>query len=316
MIDQRMCKYIQAIADHKSISKASQALFLSQPSLSRYLHDLEKRLGVVLFDRSKIPLDITPAGVKFLEYIASFQQLQSLMDRDFETLHKLEKQRLSIGTLPYLGAYILPKMIGRFVKQYPEAQINIVEYTARACERALLNNSIDLCLTNLPPKTSSVSYCKIKADPVLVVALRTPQLEKQFDLAENSVRTPLEIDLRLLSDKTFIILRPWQNMRIMSDEVLRCYQVTPKAVVETTSVSSALNLVSCNRGVTFVCHSALQYAEVSIPLAYFSTNRIERNTGSIIIDYLERPPGGLVDHFCEAAFQALNTLDEQESCPS
>jgi len=90
--------------------------------------------------------------------------------------------------------------------------------------------------------------------------------------------------------------------------------VTPKAIVETTSVSSALNLVSCNRGVTFVCRSALQYAEVSIPLAYFSTNCIEHNKGSIIIDYKERTPGGLVDHFCAAAFQALNTPGEQENC--
>ena len=304
-----MCKYIQTIADHQSISKASQALFLSQPSLSRYLHDLEKRLGVTLFDRSKIPLEITPAGSKFLEYVASFQALQARMDREFEALHKLEKQRLSIGSLPYLGAYILPKIIGRFVTQYPEAQINITEGTARACERALLNNSVDLFLTNLPSRTLSVPYSNIKADPLILVAPRTPQLEKQFDFSGNSAQKPLEIDLTRLSDQTFIVLRPWQNMRVMSDEVLRCYQVAPKAVVETNSVSSALNLVSCGWGVTFVCYSALQYAEVSIPLAYFSTNRLEHNNGAIIIHYKQRNPADLVDHFCEAAFQALNAPD-------
>lgn len=60
MIDERMCKYIQAIADHKSISKAAQVLFISQPSLSRYLHDLEKKLGVMLLTGAKFRLRSLP----------------------------------------------------------------------------------------------------------------------------------------------------------------------------------------------------------------------------------------------------------------
>lgn len=312
MIDERMCKYILSIADRKSISRAAQALFLSQPSLSRYLHSLEQKLGVTLFDRSKIPLEITPAGIKFLEYISRFQALQSCMDHEFEVLRKLEKKQLTIGTLPYLGAYILPKLIGRFVKEYPEVQVSITEYTALACERALLNSSIDLCLTNLPPQTSSISYVNIQSDPVLLVALRTPQLEDSFDLSNNSAHTPLEVDWSQLTDETFILLHPWQNMRVMADEALRCYRVTPKSIVETNSVANALNLVCCNRGVTFVCRSALHYAKVNIPLIYFSTDRMKDNCGSIILYYNDRQPGNLVDCFCEAAFQALNSPDEED----
>lgn len=229
------------------------------------------------------------------------------MDREFEALRKLGKKQLTIGTLPYLGAYILPKLIGRFVKEYPEVQVNIIEFSALPGERALLNGSVDLFLTNLPPHTSSISYFNIESDPVLLVALHTPLLEEKYDLTKNSAFTPLEVEWTLLADEPFILLHPWQNMRIMADEALHCYRVTPKSIVETTSVASALNLVSCNRGVTFVCRSALHYAKVSIPLVYFSTDRMKDNCGSIILYYTNRQPGNLVDYFCEAAVQTLNS---------
>ena len=305
MIDERRCKYIQTIADRKSISKAARVLFLSQPALSRFLHDLEKELGVSLFDRSKIPLEITSAGMKYLEYISEFQALQVRMDREFEALRKQERQHLTIGSLPYLGEYILPKIIEEFVKQHPEPKIDIMEYTASACERALLNDDIDLCLINLPPQKPAISYIDIAPDPVLLVALRTNELEGKYDLSENSVRNPMEADLADFKDETFILLHSWQNMRVMADEILRCYQIVPESIIETTSVANALNLVSCNRGVTFVCRSALYHAKVSTPLAYYSTNRMKRYQGSVIIDYKDREPGSLVDHFCEAALHSL-----------
>lgn len=305
MIDERKCKLIRTIAEQRSISKAAQVLFVSQPSLSRYVRDLESKLGVLLFDRSRIPLEITPAGEKYLSYIAKFEDLQAIMDHDFDVLREHEKPKLAIGTLPYLGAYILPRIIPQFVMQYPETTINIEEYTALACERALLNDDIDLCLTNLPPKKKQIKYSTVIADPVVLVALRTPELEREYDLAGNSIDCPAEIDLAQMEDATFILLHPWQNMRVMADEALRAYHVTPKSILETMSVASALNLVSCNRGVTFVCRSALQYAKISFPLAYYSLNRMERNQGAVLLAYKERTEGSLVDLFCATAVSAL-----------
>ena len=69
MIDQRFCKYIKTIAQYHSFSKAAQVLYVSQPALSRFVKKVEDELGVTLFDRDTIPLRLTLAGQRYLEYV-------------------------------------------------------------------------------------------------------------------------------------------------------------------------------------------------------------------------------------------------------
>ena len=70
-------EYFLAIVKERSISKAAERLYLSQPYLSQYLAKLESELGVVLLDRSHSPLRLTPAGELFHAYL----ERQSYLDR-------------------------------------------------------------------------------------------------------------------------------------------------------------------------------------------------------------------------------------------
>ena len=72
-------KYIQAIAETRNISAAADRLKISQPALSSHLKKLEEALDVIIFDRSKQPLEITDAGRVYLQYAARYQAL----DREF-----------------------------------------------------------------------------------------------------------------------------------------------------------------------------------------------------------------------------------------
>lgn len=83
MIDQRFCKYIKTIAQYHSFSKAAQVLYVSQPALSRFVKKVEDELGVTLFDRDTIPLRLTLAGQRYLEYVEQFQGLERNMRRNF-----------------------------------------------------------------------------------------------------------------------------------------------------------------------------------------------------------------------------------------
>ena len=67
--------YIKEVAKQKSFSKASKALGISQPALSNYIKKLEDRMGVLLFDRSISPIEITEFGKAYLEYAGLNQTL-------------------------------------------------------------------------------------------------------------------------------------------------------------------------------------------------------------------------------------------------
>ena len=118
MIDQRYFKYIKTIAQYHSFSKAAQVLYISQPALSRFVKKVEEELGASLFDRETIPLGLTQAGERYLHYMEQFQQLEAQMYSEFAA-HGAGVQALTIAALPFLGIYVLPKIVPDFAEQYP-----------------------------------------------------------------------------------------------------------------------------------------------------------------------------------------------------
>ena len=91
VLDQRYFKYIKTIAQCHSFSKAAQILYISQPALSRFVKKVEDELGVSLFDRDTIPLGLTPAGERYLEYLDQFQSLEQVRARHKEMKYGINK---------------------------------------------------------------------------------------------------------------------------------------------------------------------------------------------------------------------------------
>lgn len=79
-MDKRI-EYIIAVAECKSISKAAEILYISQPSLSRFCSKLEDELGLRLFERSGSGVSLTEAGAVYVMYAKEMKRLQSTMDR-------------------------------------------------------------------------------------------------------------------------------------------------------------------------------------------------------------------------------------------
>lgn len=305
MIDHRMCLYIKTIEKCRNFSKASKELYVAQPSLSRYVHSLEKKLGVKLFNRKKIPLELTKAGERFIDYIYEFEKLEKKMETEFLLMSTGTSDHMTIGTLPYLGEYIIPQIIPTFRQQNPNLVLDIKEYNGKSIEEALINGDIDLFLTNLAPKNRKIDYYTVAKDRMLLVTLRTPSLEQRYNLSSNSINNPNCIDLIDFSNETFILLNTWQNMRIMTDEIFKSCDFNPHSILQTSSVASSLNLVNCGRGYTFVCESALQYAKVNVPLAYFLVD-CTKNNASIIIAYMKREKESIIYNFCNCATSILS----------
>ena len=80
---------------------------------------MEDELGVTLFDRDTIPLRLTLAGQRYLEYVEQFQGLERNMRQEFSAMGKQSFNRLTIATLPLLGIYVLPRIVPDFAEQFP-----------------------------------------------------------------------------------------------------------------------------------------------------------------------------------------------------
>ena len=112
-------EYFLTIAKERSISKAAERLYLSQPYLSQYLAKLEANLGVVLMDRSHTPLKMTPAGELFLAYLERQNFLDHQLISDLRDLQDKKRPTLHIGVSPWRGSILLPDILPLFATEYP-----------------------------------------------------------------------------------------------------------------------------------------------------------------------------------------------------
>lgn len=306
MIDQRFCKYIKTIAQYHSFSKAAQVLYVSQPALSRFVKKVEDELGVALFDRDTIPLRLTLAGKRYLEYVDQFQALERNMRQEFSAMGKQAFSRLTIATLPLLGIYVLPRIVPDFAEQFPSVDQKIVECSSTEILKQLEHDDVDLVLTNLKPENPHLRYERLMGDPVVLAMRYDDELRQRYPDCGNNLEHPIPADLSQFQNQTLIVLRAWQNMCIVAETICQHYSFTPRRVVEVPSLPSALSLVGCGRGMTFICPSYVHCIQPQTPLIYFSLPEMAELTDVLAV-FREDNQNPLVEEFCQCAIRKLET---------
>ena len=104
-------EYFLTIVKERSISRAADRLYLSQPYLSQYLAKLEANLGVTLLDRSHTPLQLTAAGELFHAYLERQDYLDRQLVSDLRDLRDRRRPTLHIGVSPWRGSTLLPDVL-------------------------------------------------------------------------------------------------------------------------------------------------------------------------------------------------------------
>ncbi|WAA13228.1 LysR family transcriptional regulator [Fervidibacillus halotolerans] len=119
-------KLLSVLAQEKNMRKAAERLFVSQPALSQRLQSIEKEWGAKLFVRSHKGLTLTPAGELVIQFANEVLMKQEQVK---EKIHALESEihgTLKIACATIVGQNWLPKVLKRFVKKYPHAQISLI----------------------------------------------------------------------------------------------------------------------------------------------------------------------------------------------
>ncbi|MDQ0192291.1 cidABC operon transcriptional activator CidR [Paenibacillus wynnii] len=157
-MDIRQLEYFVQVARLKSFSKAAESLFITQPTISKMIHNLEVELGADLFYREGKSIRLTDAGeillTKAQNTVESFHSLSSELD----SLRDLKKGHIRIGLPPMVGASFFPAVIGQFHKKYPEVTIRLHEDGAKKVENDVETGLLDVGVVVLPVNSARFHY--------------------------------------------------------------------------------------------------------------------------------------------------------------
>ena len=143
--------YIKTIADEKSMTRAAQKLFVTQPSLSHCVMTLEQQLGTRLFTRTAGGLVLTYAGEKYYRMACEVLRVYAAFESEINEERALSQGRVTVGITNYLATAHLPRMLPAFHREHPGIEVRICEETTDQVERSLLSGRLDFAILHTGP---------------------------------------------------------------------------------------------------------------------------------------------------------------------
>ena len=174
-MDIRALRYFVELVRERSFTRASEKLFVTQPTISKMIRNMEEELGQPLLNREGHSFTLTDSGqVLFARGQLILAQMQQL-EAELADLQSLQHGRLALGIPPMVG-HVYADLIRAYRSRYPRVELSIVEYGGRRIEQAVLEGELDLAITMLPTREEGVlSALDLDCYPIQVVLPDLPR---------------------------------------------------------------------------------------------------------------------------------------------
>ncbi|MGL5624497.1 LysR substrate-binding domain-containing protein [Cetobacterium sp.] len=241
--------YLLVISEEKSFSKAAKKLFISQPSLSQYVSNLEAELGIKIFDRNKYPITLTSSGKIFIKNIKEMLNLKGKMLRDINNHSTKKVDSLKLGISPFRSPYILPLILPEIKKFYPNIKLIIIEKTAKELEKLLEKEEIDIALMSLPLTKKNLNFIKFYTEETFLI---TPKNDYYSTLSVKN-----EISLKNLKTESFILPSKGIKIREKINSLFYNNHFFPQIYLEIETQETILSLIKIGLGIGFTSNMSL-----------------------------------------------------------
>lgn len=177
MITERHLRVFYEVCKHMNMTKASKELFVSQPAISKTIHDIEQDYGVKLFERWNKQLYLTPEGATLYEYSKQAVNLLDAIDKSMQARNG--KDIIRVGASITIGTSILGEIAADFCAEHPSVKIEALVDSTPVIEQALLQGQIDLSFVEGRLASPEIKSETVGCTDIVLVVGRTHELYRQ-----------------------------------------------------------------------------------------------------------------------------------------
>ena len=177
----RVLKYFLTVAREENITRAAETLFITQPTLSRQLAELEEELGTKLFVRGKKKITLTEDGMLLRRRAAEMMELEEKIEREFGQSDENLSGVITIGAAETKAAELLPRLITSFREMYPAVTFDIYSDIASHVKERIDRGLADIGLLVEPDEIDKYEILKLGIDDRcgILMSAQSPLAAKQ-----------------------------------------------------------------------------------------------------------------------------------------
>lgn len=198
-MDIRALRYFVELVEQQSFTRASERLFVTQPTISKMVRNLEEELALPLLQREGHKLHMTDYGQVVYQRAKAMLAEMNQLKAELQDLQNLQGGHLRIGIPPMVGQ-VYASLIRHYRQRYPLVEISIVEFGGRQIEQELEQGALDLAITMLPTRhNESFETLELAVHPILAVLPNEPRWQPQKDIHPEAEKT--QEDTHLATEK-------------------------------------------------------------------------------------------------------------------
>ncbi|MDJ0807401.1 MAG: LysR substrate-binding domain-containing protein [Gammaproteobacteria bacterium] len=193
----RDLKYVIAVAETQHFGRAAERCFVSQPTLSGQIKKLEEELGVVIFERTKRSVEITPIGEEIIGLARQLLEQADAIEQVARAYSDPLAGPLRIGALPTLSPYLMPLILVPLKHHYPKLKLVLFEEVTESLLKRLRGHELDAVIIATPLNEPDLIQVPLFDEPFW---LAHPQKHPLYYQDEITQKDLADLDLLLLAD--------------------------------------------------------------------------------------------------------------------
>lgn len=242
----RQMKVFESVARNLSYTRAAGELFLSQPAVSMQVRQLERQLGVPLFERLGKRIHLTEAGREVYQYSRSIAQQLDELETLLAELKGLSSGKLRISVASTAN-YFVPGLLAQFHQLHPGITVSLDVTNRETLLRQLGDNTVDLVIMGQPPAGLDVEAQAFMENPLIVVAQPGHPLAREK-----------KIPLTRLQEETFLVREPGSGTRMAMERFFAERGIRLKTGMEVGSNEAIKQSVQAGLGLGLLSRATIE----------------------------------------------------------
>ncbi len=273
-------KYVYAVYKEGSFTRAAQRLFISQPSLSAAIKNIENEVGAPLFERNGGRVRLTEIGREYLMATEQIMSAENEFKRKINDIYMLEKGHITVGGTNYLSSYVLPKVITGFSSLHPNVEVTLVEANSQSLGAMVKDERIDIVVDSFDGIGELYEGHSLLKEKILLCV--------PSGLAVNEELTSCRITYEMLcegregiddvpcvpvarfKEEGFILLKSGNDMHDRAMKIFQHGGITPKILFSVDQLNISYALAESGMGLCFVTDTLVKYGGIHGNVSFYN----------------------------------------------
>ena len=241
----RSLKVFEAVARHRSFSRAAQELHLTQPAVSMQVRSLEAEAGLPLTEQIGKKIFLTDAGAELARHARLIASQLAAAEEALAAIRGLAGGRLSVGVVS-TAKYFAPRLLAQFRARHPGMALQLEVHNRQTIVRQLGDNEIDLAIMGRPPEELATAADVFAPNPHVIIATPEHRLARRRKLAAADIEA-----------ETFLVREPGSGTRGAMERYFLEHGIAPSQRLEMGSNETIKQAVMAGMGISFISENTI-----------------------------------------------------------